>query len=193
MADPKVSKLQVGVDVPWVTSWSEEPMTVIGPCPSVDGAIAVGQVENPGKGHPLYSSNHLFRQRKAVREMLCPMCGKPTQNGDRWSQTGHWTDAADIRRRNLGVWIPPEYPPERRLFDAGAIPPLHRACAERSRSLCPTLQTFGNQVLHAFPEAWLIATINVEAKPKAQYANLPISPVVAITFLQLIGVPDHER
>ncbi|MBS0361296.1 MAG: hypothetical protein JSR98_07940, partial [Proteobacteria bacterium] len=128
---------------------------------------------------------------KAVREMLCPMCGKPTQKGDRWSQTGHWTDAADIRRRNLGVWLPADFADDRRLFDAGAIPPLHRACAERSRSLCPTLKTFGNQELFAFPDAWLIATINVEAAPKPGYSNLPQEPVVAITFLQLIGVPDY--
>ncbi|HEY3949533.1 hypothetical protein [Phenylobacterium sp.] len=187
----KTSKLKVGVDVPWVTSWSEEPMTTIGPCPSVDGAIAVNQVENPGKGHPLYSRNHLFRQRKSVREMLCPMCGKPTANGDRWSQTGHWTDAADIRRRNLGVWLPADFKDDRRLFDAGAIAPLHRACAERSRSLCPTLKALPQQDLHAFPDAWLIATINIEAKPKPGYANLPQQSVVAITFLQLIGVPDH--
>lgn len=187
----QVSRLQVGVDVPWVTSWSEEPMTVVGPCPSVDGAIAVGQQENPGVGRPLYSRNHLFRQRKSVREMLCPMCGKPTGNGDRWSQTAHWTDAADIRRRNLGVWLPADFKDDRRLLDAGAIAPLHRVCAERAQMHCPHLMGMANQDLVEFPGAWLIATINIEARPRPGYANLPQAPVVAITFLQLIGVPDH--
>ena len=63
----------------------------------------MAQAERPGEGRPLYSRNHLFRQRKSVREMLCPMCGKPTANGDRWSQTAHWTTAAEVRARNMGV------------------------------------------------------------------------------------------
>ncbi len=167
-------------------------MTVIGPCPSVDGAIAVGQSENPGRGEPLYARNHLFRQRRSVREMLCPMCGQPTQAGDRWSQTGHWTDAADIRRRNLGVWLPADFKDDRRLFDAGAIAPLHRVCAERARAHCAYLKGLPQQALEPFPDAWIIATVNIEAAPKPGYANVPQAPVVAITFLQLIGVPDYD-
>ena len=182
--------LKIGVDVPWVVSWSEEPVTTIGPCPSVDGAIAVGQAENPGRGQPQFNRNHLFRQRRTVREMLCPMCGQPTQPGDRVSQTGHWTDAADIRRRTMGVWLPSDFKDDRRLFDAGTIAPMHRACAERARELCPPLKAFPNQDLHAFPGAWLIATINIEAQPKPGFSNLPQAPVVAISFLQIIGVPD---
>ena len=60
------TELVIGTDIPWVASWSEEPLTVVGPCPSVDGAIAVGQAENPGKGVPQFNRNHLFRQRRSV-------------------------------------------------------------------------------------------------------------------------------
>ncbi|THD58618.1 hypothetical protein [Phenylobacterium sp.] len=186
------SRLQVGVDVPWVTSWSEEPMTGVAPCPSVDGVLAVGQVERPGVGRPLYSRNHLFRQRKSVREMLCPMCGKPTANDDRWSQTGHWTTAGAVRAKNMGVWIPPDMADSHRLFDSGAIAPLHRACADRALMYCPHLKGMADRELKAFPDAWLIATLTVEARPQAVYSNLPIRSVPAVTFLQLIGVPDYD-
>jgi hypothetical protein len=186
------SRLQVGVDVPWVTSWSEEPMLGVGPCPSVDGSIAVAQAEKPGEGRPLYSRNHLFRQRKSVREMLCPMCGKATAKGDRWSQTGHWTTAKEVRDRNMGVWLPADLADDHRLFDAGAIAPLHRACADRALTHCPHLKGMPDRELKAFPEAWIIATLAVEARPAARFTNVPQKPVVAITFLQLIGVPDYD-
>jgi hypothetical protein len=187
-----VSKLQVGVDVPWVTSWSEEPMLGVGPCPSVDGEIAVAQAEKPGGGLPRYSRNHLFRQRKSVREMLCPMCGKPTANGDRWCQTGRWTTAKEVRDRNMGVWLPADMKDDHRLYDAGAIAPLHRACAERALTHCPHLKAMPDRELKAFPDAWIIATLAVEARLAASFTNLPQKPVVAITFLQLIGVADYD-
>jgi hypothetical protein len=182
-------KLKVGVDVPWVTSWSKEPTTGVAPCPSVDGVLAIGQVWRPGEGKPLYSRNHLFRQRKSVREMLCPMCGEPTHEGDRWSQTGHWTTAGAARAKGMGVWIPADYPDDKPLFDAGAIAPLHRACAERALLHCPHLKGMPDRELKAFPGAWLIAALSVEAKPQAKFSNLPQPSVAAVTFLQLIGVP----
>jgi hypothetical protein len=186
-----VSKLKVGVDVPWVTSWSSEQVTGVSPCPSVDGALAIGQAEHPGKGRPLYSRNHLFRQRKSVREMRCPMCGEPTPDGDRWSQTGRWTTAGEIRARGLGVWLPPEFPDAKALFDAGAIAPLHRACAERALTHCPHLGGMADHKLKAFPGAWIVAALSVEAKPRASAGAVPQRGVAAVTFLQLIGVPDH--
>lgn len=184
-------KLKVGVDVPWVTSWSKEPMGAVAPCPSVDGVLAVGQAWAPGEGKPLYSRNHLFRQRKSVREMLCPMCGEPTEAGDRWSQTGRWTTAGTLRAKGLGVWIAAKYPDDQPLFDAGAIAPLHKACAERALLHCPHLKGMADRELKAFPAAWLVAVLSVEAKPKATYGNLPQKSVAAVTFLQLIGVPTE--
>lgn len=186
------SRLKVGLDVPWVTSWSREPMTGVAPCPSVDGVLAVGQVERPGVGRPLYSRNHLFRQRRSVREMLCPMCGAPTESGDRWSQTARWTTAGELRERGLGVWLPADFPDARRLLDAGAIAPLHRACAEAALARCPHLIGRPDHELKAFPGAWLIAALSVEAKPPAAAGNVPQRSVAAVAFLQLIGVPDAE-
>ena len=191
MSSAPLSQLKVGVDVPRVTSWSAEQVTGVGPCPSVDGALAVGQADHPGQGKPLYSRNHLFRQRKSVREMLCPMCGEPTADGDRWTQTGRWTTAGELRARGLGVWLPPEFADDRRLLDAGAIAPLHRACAERALLHCPHLKGMDDHQLKAFPGAWIVAALSVEAKPQHALSNVPQRSVAAVTFLQLIGVPEQ--
>ncbi|WP_372782600.1 hypothetical protein [Phenylobacterium sp.] len=184
--------LTIGVDVPWVTSWSGEQVTGVAPCPSVDGALAIGQAERPGEGRPMYSRNHLFRQRKSVREMRCPMCGEPTAEGDRWTQTGRWTTAGEIRAKGLGVWLPPEFPDDKPLLDAGSIAPLHRACAERALARCPHLKGLDDRELKAFPGAWIVAALSVEARPAHALANVPRKSAAAVSFLQLIGVPDHD-
>lgn len=188
---PRASSLRIGVDVPWVTSWSGEAATGVGPCPSVDGVLAVGQAEHPGHGEPLYARNHLFRQRRSVREMLCPMCGKPTPEDDRWSQTARWSRAGEIRAKGLGVWLPAEFPDDRRLLDAGAIAPLHRACAERATRKCPHLKALDRQALIRFPGAWIVVALSVEVKARQAPGNAPHRSAAAVTFLQLIGVPDH--
>ena len=183
------TQLKIGVDVPWVTSWSDEKPTRVSRCPSVDGLPAAGQEDKPGQGKPLYSRNHLFRQRRSVREMLCPMCGGPTQAPDRWTQTGRWTTAGAVRKLGLGKWLPADLKDERPLLDAGAIAPLHRACAERALTHCPHLQGMADHELKPFPGAWIVVPLTIEAKPPPALGGVQ-QPVAVISFLQLIGVPD---
>ena len=38
--------LKVGIDVPWVTSWSGEPVLGIRPCGSVGGRLAIVQAQD---------------------------------------------------------------------------------------------------------------------------------------------------
>jgi hypothetical protein len=183
-------KLRIGVDVPWVTSWSGEKPTRVSRCPSVDGLPAAGQEDKPGQGEPLYSSNHLFRQRRSVREMLCPMCGKPTEAGDRWTQTGRWTTAGAVRKLGLGAWLPSDIEDERPLLDVGAIAPLHRACAKRALIDCPHLKGMPDHELKPFPGAWIVVPLTIEAKPPPALGGVQQS-VAVISFLQLIGVPEN--
>ncbi len=178
------SRLKVGIDVPWVTSWSEEAQTGVAPCASVDGVLAVGQAEKPGGGRPLSSRNHLFRQRRAVREMLCPMCGKPTPDDDRWSQTARLTTAGELRRRGFGPALPADLADDRTLLNCGAIAPLHRACAEVSLTRCPHLGGMEDRTLKRFPAAWVVLPLWVEAKPNDPRAR----SVPVVSFLQLVGV-----
>ncbi|MDE2487231.1 MAG: hypothetical protein KGO51_07525 [Alphaproteobacteria bacterium] len=180
------SRLKVGRDVPWVTSWSEEAQTGVGRCPSVDGELAIGQAEKAGVGRPLYSRNHLFRQRRSVRELLCPMCGEPTPDDDRWSQTASPTTAGALRARGFGYALPVEMDDDQPLLNCGAIAPLHRACAEAALARCPHLGGMGDRTLKRFPRAWVVIPLTVEARPLAQRG--PGIPVVS--FLQLVGVED---
>lgn len=181
------SGLEIGVDVPWVTSWSEEAQTGVGPCPSVDGQLAIGQSHRPGLGRPLYSRNHLFRQRRSVREMLCPMCGAPTADDDRWSQTATPTTAGALRARGFAPALPADMADAQALLNCGAIAPLHRACAEASLARCPHLGGMEDKALKPFPKAWVVIPLWVEAKPPAAQAK----GVPVVGFLQLVGVEDE--
>ena len=44
------TRLKIGLDVPWVTSWTEEIQGGVGPCPTVDGQPAALQAWKPGLG-----------------------------------------------------------------------------------------------------------------------------------------------
>ena len=198
-----MAQLKVGVDVPWVTSWTAEPDLGVAPCPSVDGVLAVGQKHAPGQGKPQYSRNHLVRQRRTVRELLCPMCGVPTQAGDRWSQTGRYVAAGELRAKGLGSHLPTDMADDRVLLDVGAIAPLHRACAERSMTLCPHLSGRSDHTLKPFPGAWVVTPLTIEARPPAGPLAAPVmnvfanpqpirKPIPVVTFLQLCGVTDDH-
>ena len=189
----KLSKLKVGVDVPWVTSWSDEAVLGVRPCSTVNGSLAVFQEENPGAGRPQYSRNHMRRQRLSVRDMLCPMCGAPTHSGDRWLQTARFTYAGELRARNLGHLLPPDITDGRRLLNAGSIAPLHLACAQRSVMHCPHLRGMEDTELKAFPRTWFVTPLLIEARPPSlAIALAPPASVPVISFLQLCGVTDDN-
>lgn len=192
MALPNRSRLKVGVDVPWVTSWSEETIGNIGPCASVGGAAAVLQAERPEFGRPIYSRNHFRRQRDSVRLMLCPMCGRPTRSGDRWSQTGkHWP-AGVLRARGLGDSLPSDTADEAVILDAGAIAPGHLACMARSLEQCPHLAAADDRQLKPFPDTWQVVPMLMRAVVRPRAADgvpaAATTTITAIGFLQLCGV-----
>jgi hypothetical protein len=185
-----VSRLRVGVDVPWVTSWTEEPHLGVRPCPSVDGELAVIQAERAGEGRPQYSRNHLVRQRWSVARMLCPMCGDPTAEDDRWTQTASRTSVGAMRVRGLSHLLPAGLKDAAVMIDAGAIAPLHHACAERSLARCPHLSAMADAELKPFPKAWILAPLLVEGRPQgaALLPGVGPSSVPVVSFLQIFGV-----
>lgn len=176
---------KIGVVVPWVTSWSTETPAGIGPCPTVDGRMAALQKWNPGFGKPLYSRNHLRRQRDSVRAMLCPMCGKITNHRDRWTATGRYVAAGVLRARGFAEALPADLDDARVLLDAGAIAPLHQRCAEAAMKDCPHLSTMPGQELKPFPREWVVAPLYTQAVDI-------VRTIAVVTFLQLIGVTDHR-
>lgn len=182
-----LSRLQVGVDVPWVTSWTAEPLLGVRSCATVGGQLAAWQADRAGEGRPQYSRNHMVRQRRSVAEMLCPMCGAPTPADDRWTQTGRRTTAGAMRERGLAALLPVELKDAAVMLDAGAIAPLHRACAERSLAQCPHLSAMPEREIRRFPPGWVVAPLLIEARAPAP-GLLGERPLPAVSFLQLFGV-----
>lgn len=189
-----LSRLKVGVDVPWVTSWTEEPVIGVRPCPTVNGRPALVQVSRAGFGRPQYSRNHLVRQRETVLRMLCPMCGEPTPPDDRWTQLARLTAAGLLRRTGQAAMLTREIEDRRVVLDAGSIAPLHRRCVDRSLMYCPHLQSAPDVRIMRFPERWAVLPLLIEAGPVLE-AGAGISAaagamVMVVTFLQLVGVTD---
>ena len=187
------SRLKVGTDVPWVTSWTSEPVTGVGPCLTTPGVLAVRQQERPGYGRPVYSENHHYRQRLSVQRMLCPMCGRATSAGDRWTLTARRKTAGVLRAQGLAGALPAALADSRVVIDAGAIAPLHKLCAERSAVQCPHLSADPGLDLRPFSARWLVWPLWVAVDPPPGDAPRPDLPPVA-AFLQLCGVTDaHDR
>ncbi len=175
----KPSSLKVGIDVPWVTSWTAEEPTGPARCPTVGGRPALRQAHDPGMGKPLYSQNHLERQRASVLRMLCPMCGEPTTPDDRWTLTAKPRAAGAMRAK--GIDLPPQVHDDQRVIDAGAIAPLHKACAQRSAKLCPHLRADPDLKLARFPKDHALTPLLAE--PVGDGPSVPV-----IGFIQLCGV-----
>ncbi len=191
----KPSSLKVGVDVPWVTSWTGEPSLGLGPCPSVDGALAILQADRPGHGKPLYSQNHAVRQRLSIRDMRCPMCGEPTTADDRWTQVAHPVTAGRLRVTGRGDRLPADLADDSVLIDAGAIAPLHRACVDRSLRYCPHLKADPDVDVRRFPDRWVVLplTTRAEAAPQLFLARpAPARTAAVIGFLQLCGLTNDR-
>lgn len=195
----KKSSLTVGIDVPWVTSWTDEPIKGVRPCWSVNGQLALTQVENAGYGRPEYSKNHLLRQRLSVSRMLCPMCGEPTAADDRVTQVARRIPAGRLRSLGRGADLSPRIPDEQVLVDAGAIAPLHRRCSDVSLLHCPHLRAEPDIDVQDFPARWTILPLLIEATaPRVPgHALIASSPAPAsvsvsvVTFLQLCGISDQ--
>lgn len=192
------SALKVGVDVPWVTSWTAENIVGPRPCPSVDGRLAICQDEAAGYGKPEYSKNHVYRQRLTVLRMLCPMCGEPTSSDDRVTQVARRIPAGLLRQGGRAHNLPAPIPDDLILIDAGSIAPLHRACSNRSLRYCPHLKDAPSVDVMAFTPRWTTMPLMIEviAPPPPGHAVMMTSPrprsLPAITFIQLCGLTDDH-
>ncbi|MDH2408281.1 hypothetical protein ACG5V6_14740 [Streptomyces chitinivorans] len=156
-ARPRTSRLST---VPYIASWSQERMRR----PPVVRRVGVGgegigfagegaydrdwrgvlwmrQTLARGKGHPRYHTVHTLRQRRAMRHMLCQVCGGPTpQDGPRL-----------FVLRDVGR---PVEEGERT-----TAPPVCVPCARISVRECPRLREGHVAALVGRPYAWGVAGI----------------------------------
>jgi len=127
-----------------------------------------------------------------MRDMLCPMCGEPTVPGDRWTLLARRRTAGQLRATGFSASVPEDLKDEHPILDAGTIAPLHRACADRSMTLCPHLKANPATKLMAFPETVTVVPLTtlaqrqVEHFRKSPFAEAPT--VLAIALLHLCGI-----
>ena len=111
------------VPVPWTLSWSGEEQLYIGKC-SITGKPAVMQESNRGEGKPLFGSPHMGRQRQCIVECRCDLCGKRLNKSTKVSLSH-----AAVRSHSYNG------------NDVLQVEPLlHKACAKRCLTLCPSLK-----------------------------------------------------
>ena len=147
--EPRPGGAYRGVVVPYITSWSSEqparrkvivrPLSGIGfldevPADRDEHGVLWRRVSSsPGVGLPEFGSIHSPRQREAMRDLLCQVCGGPAdQNaeGTLWLLQDHRTDWPGWPHR-MGVTEPPVCLP----------------CAQAARRHCPALRREGHVAL----------------------------------------------
>jgi hypothetical protein len=144
------------VAAPYVTAWSDEPLTESPVVERRGIGIAYADEEvvdrdergvlwcrvpwRPGVGRPLFGYVHPLRQRHAMRRLLCQVCSAPadrTDEGVLWLLQDHRED-----------W--PGWPEGMGVSE----PPICRACVELSVRVCPALRHGGAAVrVRSFPLA----------------------------------------
>lgn len=116
--------LQFGAtSVPWTVGWTGEESFRVDRC-RFSGRPAICQAIAPGVGKPTFGKPHSQRQRQAIAECRCDLCGKPLKLATKVSLSharpvGHGADGLAILQ---------------------VEPLLHRECAAISMRFCPSLK-----------------------------------------------------
>lgn len=129
------------------------------------GVLWSREASQPGRGRPLFGQIHSRRQRIAMTQLLCQVCGGPA---DRTEAGVLWLIDAD---------------PEELLPDAEetAHPPVCRSCAQWSIRVCPHLRSAVTAV-----RARSFAPSRVNA---VVYGLTPAGPRVVDAALVVFGSP----
>ena len=86
--------------VPWTVSWTGEDAFRVDRC-RFSARLAICQADAPGVGKPLFGKPHWQRQRHAIAECRCDLCGKPLKLATKVSLSharpvGHGADGLAI-------------------------------------------------------------------------------------------------
>lgn len=110
--------------VPWTVGWSGEETFRVDRCRFADGRQAICQVHAPGVGKPTFGKPHWERQRQAIAEYLCDLCGKSLKLSTKVSLS----HARPVTHGAAGLAV------------LQVEPLLHRKCAAISMQHCPSLK-----------------------------------------------------
>jgi hypothetical protein len=109
--------------VPWTVGWSSEEVFWVADCPFFKRP-AIHQLSSPGSGKPLFGKPHGNRQRQAIAQCLCDLCGRPLKLSTKVSMS----HARPVPHGAEGWAI------------LQVEPMLHRECAATCIRLCPSLR-----------------------------------------------------
>jgi hypothetical protein len=112
-----------GVPVPYTVSWSAEDAFRVDHCRHA-GTRAICQSIQPGQGKPQFGKPHSQRQREAIADDLCDLCGRTLRNKTKVS-------LSHARPRMNGA---------EGIAILQVEPLLHRGCAATSLRHCPSLK-----------------------------------------------------
>ncbi|WP_030746653.1 hypothetical protein [Streptomyces sp. NRRL F-5135] len=139
---PTIAPSRPAAEVPYIAKWSAEQaprMRVVTKGRGIgyaderpygrdtDGVLWTRAPSQPGKGRPEFGKVHALRQRRAMLELLCQVCGRPA---DRTADGVLWLVSEDLH-----AMAPPP------LDLTTTHPPLCVPCALRSVRACPHLRS----------------------------------------------------
>lgn len=110
--------------VPFTASWTGEEQPFVGLC-QYSGRRALCMPENPGIGKPQFGKPHSCRQRQAIAQGLCDLCGKSLKIRTKVSLS-HARERMNAAGGGTGI--------------LQVEPLLHRECALESMKFCPSLK-----------------------------------------------------
>ncbi|WP_129141507.1 hypothetical protein [Modicisalibacter coralii] len=114
----------MSIFAPWTVLWSGEANDDwLAPCRHANGAMAIHSISRPCDGKPLFGKTHPNRQRQAMAQCLCDICGKPLATRTKVSMS-------QLRTIEVGG----------RAVSAQVEPLCCKPCAAASLSACPHLR-----------------------------------------------------
>jgi hypothetical protein len=161
-------------EAPWSAAWSGEQGFRLQPSADFPGLLELDQQQAPGVGEPLFAAMHATRLRRAMIDLLCHVCGKPTDRHDRYIfpvASGALVTLQDGSQQ-YGC----------------NVPPMHRACAVRASHACPHLAKVTEPPLRCTrDEGRLIHRTDVTPGLEAIAKTIPAHLDVVLTCYRLYG------
>lgn len=175
----KATAWRIGENVPWSVSWSGEQGFRLQPSRDFPGLTDLVQDQRPGVGVPVFAVVHVTRQRMGIVDHLCHVCGRPTPKRDRYIfpvESGGFVTMADGS-----------------LQYGGNVPPVHLACAEKARRLCPHLSgSLAKPVAFPSDKGRVVQRTDVVPGMEALAKTLTADSEIVYSCYRLFG-PEFSR
>lgn len=161
-------------DAPWSVAWTGEQAFSLSPSTDFPGLLELDQVQAAGRGEPIFGAMNATRLRRGMIDLLCHVCGEPTDRHDRYIfpvASGALVTLQDGSQQ-YGC----------------NVPPMHRACAVRASHACPHLAKVREPPLRCTRDAGrLIHRTDVTPGLEALARTLPPDIEVVFSCYRLYG------